>query len=84
MAQIRAALTELEKGNGFAFATGKEARKEERALAREFKSQLKMSSSGIVTGPGAAAAVKVDDKYAHMAAAAPSATVGAADAAWDD
>lgn len=30
-------MSELEKGNGFLFATGKEARKEERQLAREFK-----------------------------------------------
>eukprot|EP00198_Chlamydomonas_reinhardtii_P008101 XP_001697438.1 predicted protein [Chlamydomonas reinhardtii] len=37
VAQIKQALSELEKGNGFAFATGKEARKEERQLAREFK-----------------------------------------------
>lgn len=35
--QIRAALSELEKGNAFAFATGKEARREERQLAKEFK-----------------------------------------------
>ncbi|GIL78706.1 hypothetical protein Vretimale_397 [Volvox reticuliferus] len=81
--QIKQALAELEKGNGFAFATGKEARKEERQLAREFKSQLKMTSQGMLqTGAGA---VKVDDKYAHMATAAPAtAGSGVADAAWDD
>jgi ATP-dependent RNA helicase DDX5/DBP2 len=31
------AISELGKGNGFAFATGKEARKEERQAARDFK-----------------------------------------------
>ncbi len=35
------------------------------------------------TGVGAAV-VKVDDKYAHMTKAAPAASTGTADAAWDD
>lgn len=43
-----------------------------------------MTSSGLVAAPGGAGAVKVDDKYAYMAAAAPTAAAGVADAAWDD
>lgn len=35
--QIKAAMQELERGNGFVYATGKEARKEERQAARDFK-----------------------------------------------
>jgi hypothetical protein len=35
--QIKTALSELEKGNTFAFATGKEARQAERQMAQEFK-----------------------------------------------
>lgn len=44
---------------------------------------MKLSSQGVVST--AAAAVKVDDKYAFMAKAQslPS-TAGVADAAWDD
>ncbi len=37
MSQIKTALAELEKGNSFAFATGKEARQTERLLAQQFK-----------------------------------------------
>ena len=37
VSQIKTALTELEKGNAYAFATGKEARQAERQLAQEFK-----------------------------------------------
>ncbi len=42
-----------------------------------------MTTQGMVqTGSGA---VKVDDRYAHMATAAPTnAGTGVADAAWDD
>lgn len=35
--QIKQALAELEKGNKFAFASGKQARQEERQLAQQFK-----------------------------------------------
>lgn len=43
---------------------------------------MKLSSEGLVqTG---STAVKVDDKYAFMAATAPTAATGVADAAWDD
>ena len=83
VSQIKQALSDLEKGNTFAFATGKEARKEEKLLAQQFKSNLKMSSDGIVQS-GSEPAVKVDDKFSFMSRAAPAAATGAADAAWDD
>lgn len=61
-AQIKTALSELEKGNSFAFASGKAARQEERALAAQFKSNMKLAAAGVVqTG---AAAVKV--RFAAM------------------
>jgi hypothetical protein len=85
VSQIKTALAELEKGNVAAFAMGKEARKAEKELAQKFKSNMKLSSEGLVgTGSGLAPAVKVDGKYAYMAAAtaATSASAGAADAAW--
>lgn len=37
VSQIKQALIEMEKGNGFTFASGKEARKAEKLLALEFK-----------------------------------------------
>ncbi len=37
VSQIRTALAELAKGNNFAFASGKQARQEERQLAQQFK-----------------------------------------------
>ena len=84
MSQIKQALADLEKGNTFAFATGKEARKEERQLAQQFKSNLKMSSDGIVQS-GSEPAVKVDDKFSFMSRAVTTAAAsGAADSAWDD
>jgi len=82
VSQIKTAIAELEKGNNFAFASGKEARQQERQLAQQFKTNMKLSSQGVVqTG---AAAVKVDDKYAFMAKAAATTSAGVADAAWDD
>lgn len=83
VSQIKTALAELEKGNSFAFATGKEARQTERLLAQQFKTNMKLSTAGVVQ-TGGSAAVKVDDKYAFMAKATPAADAGAADAAWDD
>jgi hypothetical protein len=83
VSQIKTALAELEKGNVAAFAMGKEARQAEKALAQKFKSNMKLSSEGLVaSGSGLAPAVKVDGKYAYMATAAASASAGAADAAW--
>lgn len=83
--QIRTAMSELEKGNTAAFAMGKEARAAEKVLAQQFKANLKLSSEGLVaSSSGAAPAVKVDGKYAHMATAAAAAATGSADAAWDD
>ncbi|KAF6260713.1 P-loop containing nucleoside triphosphate hydrolase protein [Scenedesmus sp. NREL 46B-D3] len=85
VSQIKTALAELEKGNVAAFAMGKEARQAEKALAQKFKSNMKLSSEGLVpSGSGLAPAVKVDGKYAYMATAAATASSGAADAAWDD
>ncbi len=37
VAQIKTALAEVAKGNKFAFASGKQARQEERMLAQQFK-----------------------------------------------
>jgi ATP-dependent RNA helicase DDX5/DBP2 len=87
VAQIKYALAEAEKGNGTAFATGKEARRKERETAEAWR------NGTIVEEPptGLAAVVKLDDKYKHMGittstpgknGAPPSA--GAADDAWDD
>uniref|UniRef100_A0A7S0R4E0 RNA helicase n=1 Tax=Chlamydomonas leiostraca TaxID=1034604 RepID=A0A7S0R4E0_9CHLO len=85
VAQIKTALAELEKGNQFAFATGKQARQEERALAAAFKSNMRMGGPAGGVVQAGAAAVKIDDgKYSHMAKAAAVESSGAADAAWDD
>jgi len=82
VAQIKTAISEVEKGNQFAFASGKQARQEERQMAQQFKNNLKLSQSGLMqTGP---AGVKVDDKYSFMANVQPASQQGAADAAWDD
>ena len=60
VSQIKTALAELEKGNAAAFAMGKEARQAEKALAQKFKSNMKLSSEGLVaSGTGLAPAVKV-------------------------
>jgi ATP-dependent RNA helicase DDX5/DBP2 len=83
VSQIKTALAELEKGNTAAFAMGKEARQAEKALAQKFKSNMKLSSEGLVpSSSGLAPAVKVDGKYAYMATASAGASAGAADAAW--
>lgn len=37
VAQIKTAISEVEKGNQFAFASGKQARQEERQMAQQFK-----------------------------------------------
>lgn len=85
VSQIKTALAELEKGNAAAFAMGKEARQAEKALAQKFRSNMKLSSEGLLpSSTGAAPSVKVDGKYAYMATSASSASAGAADAAWDD
>ena len=52
--QIRQALSALEAGNTFAFATGKAARQKEKELAAQFREGLKTGSSNVVeTGGGA-------------------------------
>mmetsp|Transcript_10664 Transcript_10664/g.19475 ORF Transcript_10664/g.19475 Transcript_10664/m.19475 type:complete len:593 (-) Transcript_10664:729-2507(-) len=83
VSQIKQALSEVEKGNTFAFATGKEARKEERQLSKEFKSQMNLGSqSSLNVG---SRVVKVEDKYSFMlSSSATTAKSNAADAAWDD
>lgn len=53
------------QGNKFAFASGKQARQEERQLAQQFKSNLKLSTQAVVSA--GSATLKVDDKYAFMA-----------------
>ena len=83
VAQIKRALQEQESGNATAFQTGKAARAKEKEAAIEFKEKLALGSSNIVGTEGGGAAVKVAEKYSHMATA-QSASVGAADTAWDD
>lgn len=85
VSQIKKAIADLESGNAFAFATGKAARQKEREAAQEFREKLKLGASNIVS-TGAGTAVKVDDKYAFMAATenADSSKAGQADDAWDD
>lgn len=78
--QIKKALSELESGNTFAFATGKAARQKEKELAAEFKDKIQTGPSAVVATGGAA--VKVDDKFKFMTA--PTSNAGAADDAWDD
>jgi ATP-dependent RNA helicase DDX5/DBP2 len=78
--QIKKALSDLESGNTFAFATGKAARQKEKELAQEFKQKLATGPSSVMQS--GAAAVKVDDRYKFMTASASKA--GAADSAWDD
>jgi len=88
--QIKTAIAELEKGNTFAFATGKEARQQERQLAAQFKANMNMggmagATPALVPGAEEGMGVKVDDKFAFMAAVpATPGDAGAADAAWDD
>jgi len=82
VAQIKRALQEQESGNSTAFQTGKAARAKEKEAALEFKEKLALGSSNLV-GTEGAAAVKVNEKYSHMATA-QAASVGAADTAWDD
>ena len=79
---LSSVMQELEAGNSTAFQTGKAARAKEKEAAAEFKEKLALGASNIVGTEGAA--VKVDDKYSHMAAANSAATAGAADDAWDD
>ena len=87
VAQIKYALAEAEKGNGTAFATGKEARRKERETAEAWRNGTHVEEAPT----GLAAVVKLDDKYKHMGistatpgkgGAMPAA--GAADDAWDD
>lgn len=78
--QIKKALSELESGNTFAFATGKAARQKEKEMAAEFKDKIRTGPSAVVATGGAE--VKVDDKFKFMTA--PTTKAGAADDAWDD
>ena len=87
VAQIKRALLELESGNAFAFATGREARAKEREEAKAWREGKQHESATIETDSGVT--IAVDDKFKHMmvSASAPAAApgapaVGAADAAF--
>jgi len=80
--QIKTALAEMAKGNKFAFASGKQARQEERQLAAQFKTNMKLGVQGSV--PAGGTSIKPDDKYAFMQKVQATGTAGAADDAWDD
>ena len=72
VAQIKRALQELENGNAFAFATGKEARAKEREAAKAWR-------EGRAGEPEQAAVggvdIIVDDKFKHMKLSASSASL---------
>jgi len=88
VAQIKRALMDLEAGNAFAFATGREARAKEREEAKAWREGKQYEEAKIETDSGLT--IAVDDKFKHMmvsAVATPTAAargpvVGAADAAF--
>lgn len=62
--QIRQALSAVETGNTFAFATGKAARQKEKEMAAQFREGLKVGSTNVVeTGGGATLKVS---SYMHV------------------
>jgi ATP-dependent RNA helicase DDX5/DBP2 len=84
VAQIKMALSEMEKGNTLAFATGKEARRKERETAEAWR-------NGTAAEEPAQGVIKLDDKYKFMSLSTsntPQAkgtpAKGSADDAWDD
>ncbi len=88
VAQIKLALSELEKGNTMAFATGKEARRKERETAEAWRNGTahEDASAGLAGG-----VIKLDEKYKFMSISATSTPAGKgtpakgnADDAWDD
>lgn len=83
VAQIKRALSELESGNAFAFATGKEARQKEKEAQRLWKEERSSDQSKTETAAGSI--ISVDDKFKSMLVANSSSThasAGAADDAW--
>jgi len=78
VAQIKRALLELESGNAFAFATGREARAKEREEAKAWREGKQHEAATIETDSGVT--IAVDDKFKHMmvsATAAPATASGA-------
>ena len=78
---------ELEAGNMFAFATGREARAKEREEAKAWREGRTDEPSVVETESGVT--IAVDDKFKHMMVSAPAAAgaaaapaAGAADDAW--
>ena len=79
VAQIKRALQDLENGNAFAFATGKEARAKEREAQKAWH-------EGRAAEPEQAAVggvdVIVDDKFEHMKLSASTASLTSAGGGW--
>jgi ATP-dependent RNA helicase DDX5/DBP2 len=63
VAQIKRALQELEAGNAFAFATGKEARAKEREAAKAWREGRAGDQETEEVG---GVAINVDEKFKHM------------------
>jgi ATP-dependent RNA helicase DDX5/DBP2 len=84
VSQIKRALQELENGNAFAFATGKEARAREKEAQRAWKEERRADQSQKETDSGNI--ISVDDKFKSMlvttSANAAGSQSGAADDAW--
>ena len=83
ISQIKRALQELENGNAFAFATGKEARAREKEAQRAWKEERSADQSKKETDSGGI--ISVDDKFKSMLVTSANANAsqsGAADDAW--
>lgn len=83
--RIKFAISQAEKGNAHAFATGREARQKEREERAAFHGGAGAGKASEISD--GIAGIKVDDQYKHMAvlASAPSQVkTGAADDAWGD
>ena len=63
VAQIKRALQELEAGNAFAFATGKEARAKEREAAKAWREGRAGAGEAEEVG---GVVVNVDERFKHM------------------
>ena len=72
VAQIKRALQELENGNAFAFATGKEARAKEREAAKAWREGRAGEHEQAAVG---GVDIIVDDKFKHMKLSASSASL---------
>jgi len=80
VSQIRQAISELEKGNTLAFATGREARRKE-AEMRQAHREGRLDE--LMASQAPAAPLAVADQFRHMAIKT-DAKAGSADDAWDD